>query len=201
MNSAISMWLRVAYALRLRGPFIRAQRWLAGENNAPKKPLPFLPTPEAVQAYMMSRFQYRPDEFRLFNSGITIPLDWVSDPEVFQYRLESETLKDGDCDDIHFWAANMLLRVPEVVRVYLLSSGFRTGAHTTVVFQRDSRSWWHLDYHLYQLDDPNDAPLKVAERYTDPSVPIEVVFYLFETVNPPWRAAAIGPDKLKVNVS
>jgi hypothetical protein len=51
---------------------------------------------------------------------------------------------------------------------------------------------------LYKLEDPNDAPLKVAERYTRSYDPIEVTFYVFETIDPPWRAVAISPDKLMV---
>jgi len=193
-----SFWLRVFYGLRLRGPVTKFFRWLTGESTAPRKGLYHLPTPEAALDYVMDRFRYRADEIRLRKCNIAIPVDWVSDPEVFQARLEANEKDHGDCDDIHMWAAVMLSSMREVTKVYLLSSGFQGGAHTTAVFQRMDGSWWHFDYNLYRLQDPNEAPLRVAERYTAQYVPVRVTFYVFETIDPPWRAVAISPTKLEV---
>lgn len=189
-----SFWLRVAFALRLRWPSIWLQRWIKGELKAPKKPIPDFETPHEAAAYAGERFQYRLDMGRL--GGLVFPLDWITDPEVFQARLEEGTAKDGDCDDYHYWAAVAVSKIEGVDSVYLLSSGYPGGAHTTAVF-RYKGNWLHFDYSIYPLHDPNEAPAAVAKRYTkaadgDP----EVVFYVFETLDPPWRAKAIGPDKV-----
>lgn len=194
-----SFWLRVFYGLRLRGPVTKFFRWVTGEHTAPRKELYHLPTPEAARDYVMDRFQYRQDELKLRKFNLVIPVDWVSEPEVFQARLESKEKTDGDCDDIHMWAAVMLSSMKEVTRLYLLSSGFKGGAHTTVVFQRKDGSWWHFDYNIYRLNNPNEAPLRVAERHTLPYVPIRVTFYVFETIDPLWKAVAISPAVLEVS--
>lgn len=186
--------LRLAYALRLRWPFIWLQRLLKGELSAPREPLPtHLKTPEEIYLYAKQRFKYRKDEARL--GKWIVPMDWVTDPEVMQHRLNNPDDRDGDCDDIHFWAARMLQDCPGVSRVYLCSSGFVGGAHTTCVY-RYNDAWYHLDYRIYTLANPNSAPMRVASRYTRPPNAVKVTFSVFETIDPPWRAVAIGKDQV-----
>jgi len=184
--------LRSAYALRLRYPAIWAQRWWMGENKAPRSPLPMFNTPEAIVEYAQNRFRYRSDQGKL--GGWMYPLDWITHPEVFQHRLENDQDRDGDCDDYHWWAASCLAKIPDVTTIYLLSSGYDGDkGHATCVFEYRG-SWKHLDYRIYPLSDPNDAPLEVAKRYTRGGRRVDVPWYVFESQSNPWRAVAIGPN-------
>ncbi|MHA1572984.1 MAG: hypothetical protein ACTSX8_03235 [Alphaproteobacteria bacterium] len=185
-------WLQAAYALHLRWPATLVQRWIKGELNAPKAKLKIFDTPQGVVDYAQSRFHYRADTGRV--GGLVFPLDWVTHPEVFQARLDDKTVADGDCDDYHYWAANVLSLIEGVDRVYLLSSGYPGGAHATVVLRYRGR-WMLLDYRLHDIADPNVAPIKVAKIHAHGST--EVPWYVFESVWNPWRAAAIGPDRIE----
>lgn len=192
-------WIRVAYLFNLRKLSCSFMRWWSGETKAKRMKLPTFRTPEEMANYVSTRFQYRKDEFelKLFKRRWFFMSDWVSDPEVFQARLESREVKDGDCDDIHFWAANVLVEVPGVTDVFLLSSGFNGGAHATTVFKRDG-VWKHFDYELYNLKDPNFAPDAVTERYSKKGTKKETTFYAFERVarGGVWEPVAIIPRKL-----
>ena len=191
-------WIRVAYLFNLRWLSCEFMRWWSGENKAPRVPLPRFDTPEEVQTYVMAHFQYRKDQFelKLFKRRWLFMCDWVSHPEVFQGRLMDKTTRDGDCDDIHFWVANVLKDVPNVAEVYLLSSGFRGGAHATTVFKYKGQ-WKHFDYHIYELADPNHAPDAVTERYTKKGEKKETTFWNFERVwRGVWEPRAIIPRKL-----
>lgn len=181
-------WIRLAFLLRLRGLSVRLQRWLKRETKAPRAPLESFPRPEAIEEYVSSRFEYRDDETRI--GGWTVPLDWVTDPEVFQARLDSDEKRDGDCDDFAFWVANVLLDVPGVEVVYLVSAGFPGGGHTFCVY-RYHGGWFLFDYRISELRNPNDAPERIAHRYFGEGT--EVYWYAFETVEPPWRLAATCP--------
>lgn len=192
-------WIRIAYWLNLRKLVCYFWRWWFRENQ--HRPLPSFTTPEELQQYLMNRFQYRYDQLEANFVGrhFVFPIDWVSDPEAFQARLEDPTIKDGDCDDAHMWAAAILSQMGGVAEVHLLSSGFRGGGHVTVVFIHFGR-WRHLDYRLYEIDNPNDAPMAVAERYTKGDQPREVTFWVYELVrNWPntWKPTAICPDRLR----
>lgn len=187
-------WLRAAYFLRLRWPAIWLVRWLKGELSAPRKELPPFKTPDEIIRYAAERFQYREDKGRV--GGWVFPLDWVTDPEVFQARLDDRVQRDGDCDDYHFWVAEALSGVDGIDRLYLMTCGYRGGAHTTVVFRDSWKKWRLVDYALTTLEDPNDAPGLVARRYSIDGTG-HVTYYVFETLFfPPWRAEAIGPDKI-----
>lgn len=180
-------WISLAYLLRLRGVANAVQRWVAAEHRAPRSELRSFESPEQLVAYARPRFRWRLDSGRL--GGWALPLDWITSPEVFQHRLEQDDVGHGDCDDYHYWAAVLIAEMDDVDVVYLLSSGLPRGGHTTAVFRRADR-WWHLDYGLYPIDDPNDAPAKVARRYADVDT---VPWYVFEHIEPRWRSAAIGP--------
>jgi hypothetical protein len=186
---ALSFWIRVAYLLRLRGPFVRLQRRLKREHKAPRKPLPKFDSPEHVERYVKKRFKYRLDQTRI--GGKMIPLDWVTDPEVFHARLDEGEQKDGDCDDYHAFVAHALKPISGVSDVYLLSSGYKGGGHTTCVYKFKG-NWYLFNYSIKLIDDPNDAPRLVAEWGTKGDNEVAVEFYVFETIDPPWRAAALG---------
>jgi len=192
------LWIRVAFLLNLRKLSCGFMRWWSGERNEKRAKLPRFSSPSELQTYVMNRFQYRKDQFELkvFKNRWLFMCDWVTDPEVFQARLEDRITRDGDCDDIHFWAAHALLDVPGVTEVYLLSSGFIGGAHATTVFKHEGQ-WRHLDYNLYNLKDPNSAPDAVTDRYTKGGKPKETTFWSFERVtHSSWKPAAIVPMKL-----
>jgi hypothetical protein len=149
--------------------------------------------PTDLVAYATARFRYRKDQGRI--GGWVFPLDWITDPEVFQARLENldNPARDGDCDDYHYWAATALSKIHGVDRIHLLSTGYRGGGHATVIY-RYYQSWYHLDYRIYSISDPNRAPMQVADRYGDGSV----LFWVFESFDRPWRAVAIYPERLEV---
>jgi len=189
----IVFWLRAAYMFRLRWPFIWLQRWAKGELKAKRKPVMTFETPNQLATYAMARFKYRKDQGRI--GGWVFALDWVTDPQVFQARLEdtNSTERDGDCDDYHFWAATALKKIDGVRRIYLLSTGYKGGGHATVVYEYRG-AWYHLDYRIYSISNPNRAPKQVAGKYSNG----EVLFWVFESVDPPWRPVAIFPDRLEV---
>jgi hypothetical protein len=194
-------WIRVAYLLGLRRLSCWAGRWLAGDNKVKKTELPKFDDLEHVESYFDDLFQYRYDKILIeVKKGATIflPLDWVSDPRVFQTKLEDAKVKDGDCDDAHFWFAHAIQGMAGVEEVYLLSSGWPGGAHATTVF-RFFGQWLHFDYRIYELEDPMDAPAKVAERYTKGGAKSQrVTFWNFERVTPTsWEPAAICPKEIE----
>lgn len=185
-------WLKVAFWLRLRWPVIKLQRWIKGEHKAPRREVMTFETPSKLVGYATARFKYRKDQGRI--GGWVFPLDWVTDPEVFQARLEGEgEPRHGDCDDYHFWAATALAKIRGVSDIYLVSTGYKGGGHATVVY-RYFGAWYHLDYRIYSISDPHRAPQQVADRYGDGSI----MFWVFESFDRPWRAAAIYPERLKV---
>jgi hypothetical protein len=174
-------WVRIAYALRLRRGANRLQRWLKGEPKAPRKALPLFSAVEDVDRYARKqRYKWRTDASRV--GGILLPLDWISDPEVFQARLEQPSPSgdgDGDCDDRHFWAAHCYARIEGVQNVMLCSTGFAGGGHTTCAFLLNGQ-WYHDNYGLSPIDDPNDIPQIVARRHTPEGKKVRVIFYVFE---------------------
>ena len=186
-----AFWLRVMYGARLRWALTWWQRWAKGEHKAERKPVITFPTPNALVDYAMDRFEYRRDQGRI--GGWVFPLDWTTDPEVFQARLDDGVGRDGDCDDYHFWAATALAKIDGVERVYLLFVGYGGGGHATVVYAYRG-AWYHLDYRIYAISGPNKAPQQVAERYGDG----DVLFWVFEDFERPWRAVAISPRRLVV---
>lgn len=190
--TSAAIWL--FFALGLRARVNNVQRWLAGEKNAPRKPLPDFDTPEELERYAQRRFQYRKDSVAAKGAlGLGVPLDWYTDPEVFQERLETGAVLDGDCDDYHWWFATCLERIPEVDAVMVLSSGFKgepipilglpyLNGHTTCVFRRKSK-WYLVDYTISLLgDEPWNAPEVVALRYSADGSD-DVLFAAFERLN------------------
>lgn len=185
----------------------RAANWLQrrgnGEHKAERRPLPTsaeyegtrLETPEQLEAYAQKHFKYRRDSGRL--GGFVYPLDYVTEPEVFQARLESGAVRDGDCDDYHHWFARCLEQLENPpTEVLALSSGFRRakgatdadgnklprqGGHTTCVYLQGG-NWYHVNYRIRLVENPNDAPRLVAEKHGDPSDP-RVPWYVFETTS------------------
>ena len=148
-------------------------------------------TPQHLVDYAKARFKYRKDEGRI--GGWVFPLDWVTEPEVFQARLElSSVQRHGDCDDYHYWAAEALSKIQGVSHIHLLLTGYKGGGHATVVYCHLG-AWYHLDYQIYAIADPNKAPEQVADRYGDG----QILFWVFESFRWPWRAVAIYPERLK----
>lgn len=193
-------WIRIAYLLGLRRLSCAVGRWLSGENKVKKTELPKFESLEEIESYFSDLFQYREDKVQIqVNKGaaIVFPLDWVSDPRVFQTRLEDSKTRDGDCDDAHFWFANVIQGMQGVEDVYLLSSGWPGGAHATVVF-RHFGQWLHFDYKIRDLENPMDAPEAVAARYSGGKGSQKVTFWNFERVTPTsWKPAAICPTELE----
>lgn len=185
-------WLRVAFALKLRRPFNRFQRWLKNEHKAPRKALPSFEDIFDVDRYARKqKYTWREDATRI--GGLMLPLDYISEPEVFQAKLELPISPDGDgdCDDRHFWAAHCYKRIKGVEDVVLCSSGFKGGGHTTCAVLFNGQ-WYHDNYGLEPIDDPNDIPMLVAMWGTKAGKPVEVTFYVFEDVE--LNALAICPN-------
>ena len=191
-----SFWLHVVYALNLRVIWASIARLLMGDTK--KAPLKDFATPQELQAYLEQVFEYGPDPGGdiLFEGQVAIPAGWFDypkDPEHFQWLLNTPG-PDGDCDCDHWYIANQLIRMKCVQKVYFMCSGFVGGAHATAVYMQDDK-WFHFDYRIYPIDNPNDAPMKVALRYTTKGQPIDVMFWTFETVKP-WKVVAISPKKV-----
>jgi hypothetical protein len=158
-------WIFWLYALRLRKPLNELQRRLAGElHRAPRTALAEIDHPGGVRE-VLARKQWRADGVSL--GGLFIPLDYISDAEVTQARLDSDREADGDCDDLHHWAARVLERMADVSAVYHVSIGYRGGGHVATVYRFRDR-WWLLNYGVVlPLHAPADARgllLKWASR-------------------------------------
>lgn len=181
--------IRIAYKLRLRRAWSYFMRMVRGETQRANFPT-FLKTPEDLEEYLGAYFEYRKDP-------LNGALDYVSHPNHTQWKLNRMDIADGDCDDIHFWAAYILNVMPGVEEAYFLSSGYPSDAffsgHCTVVYKRCS-NWWHFDYKNRPLHDPNDAPDIVAKRYGQ-NGELVAPWYVWEKVNP-WRLVVISPGKV-----
>lgn len=191
---AIAIWFFYRFGWRERAN--RIQRRLAGEHNAPRAELPGFISPEEIEAYARARFDWRKDELKTSGriGGFMVPLDWISDPEVFQHRLAREAVADGDCDDYHWWFAECLDRLPAeagVRDVMLVSSSLGwTGGHTSCVYRVEDDGWYHVDYEIRRIPDPFAVPNDVAQRYADTEAEEVVQWWVMETLDN--EAYAIG---------
>lgn len=195
-----SFWIKLAYKLGLRKWSIKRQRELTGEKKDERVDrLLEVATPGEIRAFAQAhKYTWRPDATRV--AGKVFPLDWVSEPEVFQWRLEQDPFPegDGDCDDYHYWFAHCLLSVPGIIRenVVMCSVGYPGGGHTTCAYKYKDR-WFHVNYKISEIDDPNDIPRIVAEWGTDAPKEPKVLWYVFEDLE--FNPLAIGP-KGKIDV-
>lgn len=187
-----SFWIKLAYKLGLRRWANNRQRALTGENKDQRvDKLLEVATPGEIRAYAKHHnYKWRKDATRI--GGKAWPLDWVSEPEVFQWRLEQDPFPegDGDCDDYHAWYAACLTKVPNVDKVILCSTGYPGGGHTTCAFKYKG-DWFHVNYSVAKINDPNDIPRIVAEWGTDAPKEPKVLWYVFEDLD--FNALAIGP--------
>jgi hypothetical protein len=176
-------FLRLVFALRIRILWSLLVRWVQGETA--RMPLESYGAPGNIEI-MMKSFQYRHDP-------VGGAMDYVSHPEYVQAMLKDPKLRDGDCDDGHWFVANALLKCAGVdvdadgkKMVYYLSNGFssaktdKTSAHCTCVYRMGGK-WFHFDWRIYEIDDPNSAPQRVASRYTNDNEG-KVTYWVWETV-------------------
>jgi hypothetical protein len=189
-----SFWINVAFLLRLRWPAVKWQRWLKKEHKAKRSKLITAETPEDIRQYALdNKYKWRPDQVRV--AGKFLPLDWVTDPEVFQARLEDEVPKDGDCDDYHFWFASVLETLDSVDEVIMASVGYPGGGHTVCGFLRHGKKYL-VNYKIQEIDNFDDIPQIIAEWGTDAPKEPAVLWYVFESMEKKWTAMAVGPKKL-----
>lgn len=196
--SLVYVWL--FFKLRLRGPANHIQRWIAGELKAPQKPIPFdsFLSPEGVIFFTQKKFQYRKDGTNIQIPLLTsrtgrrwwLPLDYISKPEVFYWRLLSATMKDGDCDDRHYFSGYCVTKLTEPVirKVHLAHVWFRGGGHTLMMFERGGQ-WYYDDYGLKRLDDEHELPYIIAKKYSGSHV---VTMYCREEIRRPWKLYSVG---------
>lgn len=174
------------FGLRLRWPVIWVQRLLQ-ERGAPRSPLPSLDHPMALTMYSNEQgFDWRPDATRIGRKAIG--LDWISHPEVFQARLKSGSETDGDCDDWHFWAAQLLREMESVEDVYLVSSMWDGGGHTFAMYST-ATDIVLMDYAPQVVGSWAAGVEQIHERYADGA---PVFFVVWET--PDLRLVANGVD-------
>jgi hypothetical protein len=203
MNKLTLLFIRLAYWLHIRVPWSLIVRAICREKE--RTPLNKFNTPQELADYLKAKFQYRYDPDLVIVFGPVVikeqgAIDYVSHPEYFQWKLENPG-GDGDCDDFHWYAANALKTIAGVEKVYYLSSGFIGGGHATAVYKYQG-SWFHLDYKIYPLVDPNEAPKGVAERYTKKGKPVQVTYWVWENVGETgydrrgWTLNAIAPAPL-----
>lgn len=159
MRRLVAWIIWLAFALRLRRPLNHFQQWRAGEHKAPRSPLPRFDRPESAVRWARAHFAHRKDK----SVGRFGAVDWSTEPEVFQARLESFSPGAGDCDDYHQWCAEVLTRIPEVEDVLRLSLWTWERGHTVCVYLFDGH-WWLVDYDLYRVDSPKAALENVARR-------------------------------------
>jgi hypothetical protein len=154
MNIQFTRWQRfvgfllvLQSHLRLQRIFNALQRLLKEEWRMPRMELPLFESPWEIQEYATARFEWRPDEMKVGKHKM--PLDWITNPKIVQYKLDSGLVGDGDCDDIHNWWAACLRKlmgfwsktVKRPQAVFTLSVVWKGGGHTTCVF-----NMWGVTY-------------------------------------------------------
>jgi hypothetical protein len=150
MNIKFTLWQKIVRAaiyvqswLRLQVIGNAIQRTIKGEFLLPRKDLPVFKSPLEVEEYINSRFEWRPDQLKVGQKRIG--LDYITNPRVFQAKLDSNVIGDGDCDDYHTWFAHCLQKIKEVYcghermvqRPFLvntLSFVWKGGGHTVAVY-------------------------------------------------------------------
>lgn len=170
----MAAFLRFAYLTKLRRAWNRFCQEIF-DNNDLRRPLPSFNAPEEIWEYSKNKFQYRHDP----KSGI---LDYFSDPEVFHWRLLVQDIPDGDCDDLARFFAACLLPIKEVDKVCILHTGYEGNAHATVVY-RYKDQWFHFDYGIKPIAEPQDAVYAVVQRYSDKDKPLRAYYWCFESFN------------------
>lgn len=186
MEKVIMYLVKCFYWLGLRKFLINAQRVITGENLKRRTRLPKFYRPEDVERYINQKFKYRLDEIKIM--GKTIPLDWVSDPEIFQTKLINMDDFDGDCDDYHYWVATSLSKLAGVKNVMMVSIVWAGGGHTVCVYSYKG-DWWLFNYAIIKIDSPNDVPKLVLSRHAPKA---EMRFYVFEDLN--FKLLAVKPE-------
>lgn len=186
MEKVKNYLIRAFYWLKLRVLLINIQRVLTGENTRRRTVLPSFNKPIDIERYINSKFKYRLDTIKILNK--TIPLDWVSEPEVFQAKLINVKDYDGDCDDYHYWVATCLSRTAGVSDVMMVSIVWAGGGHTVCVYSYE-KEWYLFNYRIFRIDSPNDVPSLVLERHAPES---EIRFYVFEDLK--FKLIAASPD-------
>lgn len=189
-----SFWISLAFALRLRGASILLQRWLKKEHKAKRAELLRAANPADIRQYALDhKYTWRKDATRV--GGIMIPLDWVSEPEVFQARLEDAHPSDGDCDDYHFWFASCLKLIPSVDEVLLVSVGYPGGGHTVCAYRQGEQKYL-VNYGIQPIDSFDAIPSVIARWGVDDGKEPDVLWYAFESMKEPFTALAVGPKTL-----
>lgn len=67
------------------------------------------------------------------------------------------------------------------------------GGHTTCCYKQYGE-WFHVNYQISAIEDPNDIPEIVAKWGIDTSDEPVVTFYVYEEAYPHWKLAACGPS-------
>lgn len=182
-----AFWIWLAYALRLRKPWNNINRWL-WDRKTPEAEPPSFSTPQEMVDYAQVRFNWRKDATRI--GGWLMPLDWVTKPSKFQYKLENGYSEDGDCDDYHTWIYDRLVDMG--YKPMMCSVGYPGGGHAVTVF-RDEYGWWLVNYRLQKIADPMEVPQIIAEWGTDAPEEPKVHWYIFDTY-PDFKKLAQGPN-------
>lgn len=194
--------IRLYFWTKLRILVNAVQRLWKKEPWEKKTPLPKFDTPKDVETYVRARFQYRLDQTRI--GKWTIPIDYVTHPEVFQTRLEDEVQVDGDCDDFHFWVAQVLTQnVHGVEWAYPLSVTWKGGGHTTCLYKYKGLVYL-FNYDIEGPLEVEDAPRCVLEWHNrqqewEGKAPAKRIFYyVLETVN--HRLISATPSECQVPI-
>jgi hypothetical protein len=166
------------------------------QGETARKPLFKYQSPGELENVISKQFQYRRDP-------LDGNLDYTSHPEYVQAVLDDPKLKDGDCDDGHWYIANCLKAIKDVTAVYFLSSGWDgpagAGGHCTAVYKYNG-AWYHFDWTIHPINDPNEAPNMVTARYGGTKA--FTTFWVWESVGETgddtsaWKPLAICPDPL-----
>ena len=192
----LAYWLPAGPWLNFRGIGNSLQRWLKGETKMPREDLVECKTPQQIRDHALYHgYKWRKDATRL--GGKVFPLDWVTHPKVFQWKLTQDPYPqgDGDCDDYHNWFAACLRLLPpeaNISRVMVVSSGYPGGGHTTCAYEQNGRKH-HVNYRIREIADFNDIPQIVADWSDKEATGVPVTFYVFEAAYPKWKALAVGP--------
>lgn len=149
--------LIIVFVLRLRLLLNNAQQWLV-ERDARRSAVPRFATADDAVRYVSSKFEWREDKLKGW-----IPLDWSSDPEVFQSRLE-RGVPSGDCDDYHAWVCAALAQIPAVTDIVRLSVWTWTNGHTTCLYREDGVLYL-VDYEIYPVAHIQQAITHICEKY------------------------------------
>jgi hypothetical protein len=157
-------WIIIAQSwLYLQVIWNKIMRFLSKEFLIKKARLIEFEDPWEMEKYLREHFTYRKDTIKIFKK--LVKTDWVTHPKVVMRRLKERSITVGDCDDIHYLAAELLERITSSsapTDVFTVSVVYGGGGHTFCIFLWKGR-WYKYDYKISLIGEGENVILDVVK--------------------------------------